>query len=62
MRVAIVASIGWSIGIWWFAEGFGGLASAHATLITGAPGAAVLYGVLAAGSWPRDHRDQPGHA
>lgn len=59
VRAAIIASIGWSIGIWWFGEGLGGLTSGHATLITGAPGAAILYGVLAAGCWPHHHRDKP---
>jgi hypothetical protein len=52
VRPAIVASIIWAVTVWWFGEGLGGLASGHATLITGAPGAAALYGLLAAGSWP----------
>lgn len=59
VRAAIIASIGWSIGIWWFGEGLGGLASGHATLVTGAPGAAILYAVLAAGCWPHHHRETP---
>lgn len=54
VRIAVVGSIAWSVAIWWFGEGLNGLASGHATLITGAPGAAILYGMLAAGSWPRD--------
>jgi hypothetical protein len=63
VRPAIVASIGWSLAVWWVGEGFGGLASGHASIVTGAPGAAVLYGVLAAATWPRGpakrsiHRD-----
>lgn len=52
MRVAILACIAWSLGVWWFGEGLAGLASGRATLITGAPGAVALYGVLAAAAWP----------
>lgn len=59
VRIAICACIAWSVGIWWFGEGLGGLASAHASLITGAPGAAILYGLLAAASWPVDRTPQP---
>jgi hypothetical protein len=51
-RAAILASLGWALGVWWFGEGFGGLASGHATLVTGAPGAVVLYAILAAAAWP----------
>lgn len=54
LRLAIVGSIAWSVSIWFFGEGLGGLASAHASLITGAPGAAIVYGVLSAASWPQD--------
>ncbi len=53
VRAAVLASIGWSVAVWSLGEGFGGLASGHASLLTGAPGAALLYGVLAAASWPR---------
>jgi hypothetical protein len=52
-RPALGVSIIWSLGVWWFGEGLGGLASGHATLITGAPGAAALYALLAAAVWPR---------
>ena len=53
VRPALIASLLWSVGVWWFAEGLGGLASGHASLITGAPGAALLYAVLAAAAWPQ---------
>ncbi|MDP9093735.1 MAG: hypothetical protein M3N95_12585 [Actinomycetota bacterium] len=51
-RVTLAASIAWGIGIWYIGEGLGGLASGHATLITGAPGAAAFYVLLAAAAWP----------
>ena len=46
-RLALVASIPWALGVWYFGEGLGGIASGHASLTTGAPGSALLYAVLA---------------
>ena len=52
VRPAIVVSVVWSAGIWWFAEGLGGLATGTASVVTGAPGAVLLYGMLALAVWP----------
>lgn len=52
VRPALLASLAWSGGVWFFGEGLGGLASGHADLLTGAPGAVLLYGVLAVAVWP----------
>jgi hypothetical protein len=52
VRPAIIASIGWALAVWYLGEGLGGLAAGHASLLTGAPGAVVLYAVLAAAVWP----------
>jgi hypothetical protein len=52
VRPAIVGSVAWAAGIWWFAEGLGGLATGNASVVTGAPGAVLLYGVLALAVWP----------
>lgn len=52
-RLAIVASITWSLGVWTLGEGIGGLAGGTTTFLTGAPGAVVLYGLLGAAAWPR---------
>jgi len=60
VRPAIVGTVAWSAGIWWFGEGLGGLASGHASLVTGAPGAVLLYAVLAAALWPVDADQGPG--
>jgi hypothetical protein len=58
VRPAIVVSVAWAAGIWWFAEGLGGLATGNASVVTGAPGAVLLYGVLALAVWPAtDSRD-----
>ncbi|MGH8890453.1 MAG: hypothetical protein ACRDV3_11970 [Acidothermaceae bacterium] len=53
VRLALAGSIGWGVGIWYFGEGLGGIASGHALLLTGAPGAALLYVVLAVALWPK---------
>ena len=36
-KLALAASIPWSLGVWFFGEGLSGLASGHASLLTGAP-------------------------
>jgi copper(I)-binding protein len=59
VRVALAASVGWAIGVWYFGEGLGGLASGHASLLTGAPGAVLLYAVLALAVWPHRVEDAP---
>jgi hypothetical protein len=59
-KLALAASIPWALGVWFFGEGLSGLASGHASLLTGAPGSVVLYGVLALAAWPqRDRRQEP---
>jgi hypothetical protein len=41
-RLALAASLPWSLGVWFFGEGLSGLAGGHASLLTGAPGSALL--------------------
>ncbi len=52
-RVTLVASIAWAAGVWVLGEGVGGLLSGQEGLLLGAPGAALLYAVLAVAAWPR---------
>jgi len=48
-RVALVASIGWAVAVWWLGEGLGGLLTgAGASPLTGSPGAVIVYALLAA--------------
>jgi hypothetical protein len=54
---AIVASVIWSVAVWWLGEGLGGLLSGHAMLLTGAPGAVILYALLAISARPRPQPD-----
>lgn len=50
-RAALGASIGWALSVWIVGEGLGGLATG-ATILNGAPGAALIYAVIAALAWP----------
>jgi len=52
-RAALAASVAWALLVWYLGEGLGGLAGGSASLLTGAPGAAVLYAVLALVAAPR---------
>ena len=53
-RVALAASVAWSLGVWWFGEGLGGVLSGGASPVNGGPGAAILYALLAVLLWPSD--------
>lgn len=57
VRVAVIVSLPWCAGVWFLGEGLGGLAGGTSTLLSGAPGAVALYGVLALAAWPALHRD-----
>ena len=54
VRLALGASVAWALGVWWFGEGLGGVLAGSASLADGAPGAAILYAVLAILLWPAD--------
>jgi hypothetical protein len=51
VRWALAVSVVWGVGVWWLGEGIGGLTTGE-TLLTGAPGAALLYAVIAGLAWP----------
>jgi hypothetical protein len=55
VKLALAASIGWSLSVWWLGEGLGGVLSGTADPLTGAPGGAIIYAVLAVLLWPADH-------
>jgi hypothetical protein len=54
MRAALAASVAWSLSVWWFGEGLGGVLAGGASPLNGAPGAVLLYGLLAVLLWPAD--------
>jgi hypothetical protein len=53
-RVALAASVLWALGVWWFGEGLGGVLSGAASPLNGAPGAVIIYALLAVLLWPAD--------
>jgi len=56
VRAALAASVAWSLAVWWFGEGLGGVLSGGASPLNGAPGAVILYALLAVLLWPTDRR------
>jgi hypothetical protein len=56
IKQALVVSFVWSLAVWWFGEAFGMLFMNMASPLTGAPGAAVLYTLIAALVWPNERR------
>ena len=59
-RPALAASVAWALCVWYLGEGLGGLLGGQADLLTGAPGAALLYAVLALAAVPGSGRDGRG--
>jgi hypothetical protein len=57
-RIALAASVGWALAIWWLGEGFGLVLTGTASPLTGAPGAVIIYALLAVLLWPA-RRDRP---
>jgi hypothetical protein len=55
-RLALAASLPWSIAVWYFGEGLSGLAGGSASIISGAPGSVLVYALLALAAWPRGGR------
>ena len=51
-RAALACSVLWSAAVWWFGEGLGGILNGSASPVSGAPGAVVLYALLASLVWP----------
>jgi hypothetical protein len=54
VRVALGASIVWALGVWWFGEGLGEVLTPKASPVSGAPGAVIIYALLAVLLWPSD--------
>src|SRR6266567_7572491 len=52
VRLALGASVAWSLGVWWFGEGLGSVLAGNASPVSGAPGAVIIYALLAILLWP----------
>jgi hypothetical protein len=62
VRAALAGSVAWALAVWWFGEGLGGVLSGMASPLTGAPGAVILYALLAVLAWPMARTAQAGTA
>ncbi|HEY2266888.1 MAG TPA: hypothetical protein VGI96_29995 [Streptosporangiaceae bacterium] len=56
VRLALAASVLWSLAVWFLGEGLGGVLAGTASLTDGAPGAVILYALLAVLLWPADRK------
>jgi hypothetical protein len=59
VKAALAASVGWSVAVWWLGEGLGGVLTGTASPLNGAPGAVILYALLAVLIWPVEREDGP---
>ena len=57
VKLALAASVAWSVAVWWLGEGLGGVLAGGASLWDGAPGAVIIYALLAVLLWPADRDD-----
>ncbi len=51
IKTALLTSMVWALMVWWLAEGLGGILQGGSPL-SGAPGAVILYGLIAILLWP----------
>lgn len=54
VKLALAGSVAWSLAVWWLGEGLGGVLAGTASPVDGAPGAVLLYGLLAVLLWHAD--------
>jgi hypothetical protein len=52
VKLALAASVAWSVAVWWLGEGLGGVLTGSASPWNGAPGAVIIYALLAVLLWP----------
>jgi hypothetical protein len=54
VKVGLALSLPWSLAVWWVGEGLGRMATGEGSPLTGAPGAVLVYALLAVLLWPRE--------
>lgn len=58
VRETLILSFIWTLIVWWFSEGFGQVLTGQALLLTGAPGAVLLYSLIGWAVWPSENNMQ----
>jgi hypothetical protein len=58
VKIGLLASVAWGLGVWYMGEGLSGMLSGHAMLLIGMPGAALIYAILALAVLP--HKNNKG--
>jgi hypothetical protein len=59
LKPALTLSIVWSLAVWWFGEGSGGIFHGGATPFGGGPGGVLFYAVVAVLLWPSEGSNTP---
>jgi hypothetical protein len=54
VKLALAGSVLWALAVWWLGEGLGGILSGTASPVNGAPGAVVIYALIAVLLWPAE--------
>lgn len=62
LKYGLIACLCWVPFLWFFAEGLGGLTTAAAGPLAGAPGASILYALLAVLVWPTSRSESGSEA
>jgi hypothetical protein len=52
VKIALGASVVWALAVWWLGEGLGEVLNSAASPVSGAPGAVIIYALLAVLLWP----------
>jgi hypothetical protein len=53
-RIGLIGSTIWALMVWYLGEGLGGLLGLHTILLIGAPGAVIIYAILALAVMPKN--------
>jgi hypothetical protein len=59
VKIALAASVAWAVAVWWLGEGLGEILNSTASPVSGAPGAVIIYALLAVLLWPADRGGWP---
>jgi hypothetical protein len=59
VRLALAISVAWSVVVWWFGEGLDGVLNGSSNPLGGAPGAVIIYALIAVLLWPADRAGRP---